>query len=96
MYGNPRLRDDSGTPDSGVGPAPVVDMGVYEFQGTSCYADCEIGTGAPVLDAADFACFIARFRAGLPYANCDESTRPPVLNVRDFMCFMNRFAAGCS
>jgi hypothetical protein len=29
--GFPRFYDDLGTPDSGVGPAPVVDMGAFEF-----------------------------------------------------------------
>ena len=32
LAGHPRFLDDERTPDSGVGPAPVVDMGAYEFQ----------------------------------------------------------------
>lgn len=32
---NPRFIDDPGTPDTGRGTAPIVDLGCYEFQGTS-------------------------------------------------------------
>jgi len=32
---NPRLADDTGTPDTGRGTAPIVDLGCYEFQNTS-------------------------------------------------------------
>jgi hypothetical protein len=90
--GLPRFRDDIGTPDSGIGIGLVVDIGAYEFQGTSCYADCD-RTGA--LNVLDFNCFLNRFTAGSPWANCDNSSAPPILNVLDFTCFINRFTAGC-
>jgi hypothetical protein len=61
-----------------------------------CYANCDGSTVAPILNVADFACFLNAFAAGDPAANCDESTVPPVLNVADFACFLNRFSAGCS
>jgi len=60
-----------------------------------CYPNCDSSTIAPVLNIADFACFLNRFAAGDSYANCDGSTAIPVLNVQDFACFLNRFAAGC-
>jgi hypothetical protein len=60
-----------------------------------CYANCDASTVAPVLNVADFACFLQRFAAGEPYANCDQSTTEPVLNVADFACFLQKFAAGC-
>jgi hypothetical protein len=63
--------------------------------GGSCYANCDSSTAAPVLNVADFTCFLQRFAAGESYANCDQSTAPPVLNVADFTCFLQRFAAGC-
>ncbi len=61
-----------------------------------CYANCDGGTTAPVLNVLDFSCFLNKFAAGDPYANCDGSTTVPVLNVNDFSCFLNKFAAGCS
>ncbi len=62
---------------------------------TTCYANCDNSTQAPVLNVADFTCFLTRFAAGDSYANCDLSTQAPVLNVADFTCFLQSFAAGC-
>lgn len=36
LSGNPRYVDDTGYVDTGIGSAPVVDIGAYEHQGTSC------------------------------------------------------------
>ncbi|MEX2218684.1 MAG: hypothetical protein WD749_07980 [Phycisphaerales bacterium] len=66
----------------GTGPAP-------------CYANCDGSTTAPVLNVADFGCFLTRYAAGEAYANCDGSTTPPALNVADFGCFLTKYAAGC-
>jgi hypothetical protein len=60
-----------------------------------CYPNCDASTAAPVLNIADFACFLNKFAAGDSYANCDGSTASPVLNIADFACFLNQFAAGC-
>jgi FtsP/CotA-like multicopper oxidase with cupredoxin domain/plastocyanin len=71
---------------------------------TTCYANCDTSTTAPVLNVDDFTCFINQFALAqsLPhlqqighYANCDGSTIAPVLNVDDFTCFINEFATGC-
>ena len=61
----------------------------------SCYPNCDGSTAAPVLNVADFTCFLQRYAAGESYANCDQSATPPVLNVADFTCFLQRYAAGC-
>jgi hypothetical protein len=61
----------------------------------ACYPNCDASTTAPVLNVADFTCFLQKFAGGDPYANCDASTTPPVLNVADFTCFLQKFAAGC-
>jgi hypothetical protein len=95
LAGAPRFHDDPQSINIGFGPAPIVDVGAYEFQGASCYANCDSSTTAPVLNVEDFTCFINRFASGDPRANCDESVIPPILNVEDFTCFINRFAAGC-
>jgi hypothetical protein len=63
--------------------------------GGGCYANCDGSTAAPILNVADFTCFLTKFAAGDNYANCDGSTTPPVLNVADFTCFLSKFAAGC-
>ncbi|MEX2217705.1 MAG: hypothetical protein WD749_03010 [Phycisphaerales bacterium] len=61
----------------------------------ACYPNCDQSTTPPVLNVADFGCFLTRYAAGEAYANCDESTQPPVLNVADFGCFLTKYAAGC-
>jgi len=61
----------------------------------ACYANCDGSTGTPSLTAADFSCFLARFRAGNAYANCDGSTGTPSLTAADFTCFLSKFRAGC-
>jgi hypothetical protein len=60
-----------------------------------CYANCDISINPPILNVADFGCFLGKFAAGDLYANCDDSTAAPVLNVADFGCFLSKFAAGC-
>lgn len=63
--------------------------------GGTCYANCDGSTGSPVLNVADFTCFLQKFSLGDPYANCDGSTGTPTLNVADFTCFLQKFAQGC-
>ena len=80
--------------DSGMGSGL---LGIIEAPttGSACYANCDNSTTTPVLNVADFTCFLQRFAAADPSANCDESTTPPTLNVADFTCFLQQFAAGC-
>jgi hypothetical protein len=61
-----------------------------------CYPNCAQSTAAPVLNVADFTCFLQKYAAADAYANCDASTTAPTLNVQDFTCFLQKFAAGCS
>jgi probable HAF family extracellular repeat protein len=60
-----------------------------------CIANCDNSTGAPVLNAGDFQCFLNSFSLGQSRANCDGSTAYPQLNAMDFICFMTKFQAGC-
>ncbi|MEX2217341.1 MAG: S8 family serine peptidase [Phycisphaerales bacterium] len=63
---------------------------------SGCYANCDNSTTPPILNVADFGCFLTKYAAGDSYANCDGSTTAPVLNVADFGCFLTRYAAGCN
>lgn len=83
------------TSDSPDEPIRIVNL-TGEVVGTSCYANCDGSTTAPVLSANDFNCFLNAFAAGDSYANCDGSTTAPVLSANDFNCFLNAFAAGCT
>jgi hypothetical protein len=86
----------------GTLPSPFTGSGTFSaaaFVGGStppgCYANCDESTTTPVLNVADFTCFLQRYAAGESYANCDNSTTTPVLNVADFTCFLQQYAAGC-
>jgi hypothetical protein len=61
----------------------------------ACYANCDGSTNTPALTAADFTCFLTKFRNSDPYANCDGSTTTPTLTAADFTCFLQKFRAGC-
>jgi len=43
---NPRLVDEPSVADTGVGTAPIVDMGAYEWQGSKIVSYCTAGTSA--------------------------------------------------
>jgi hypothetical protein len=93
----------SGLPSRSRGPSgnfgnPSFPIALRLVQGTlpnTCYANCDESTTTPILNVADFTCFLQRFASGDSYANCDASTQPPVLNVADFTCYLQRFAVGC-
>jgi hypothetical protein len=77
-----------------IGPTGFTDIVGLSSATDLCYPNCD-GGGIPVLNVADFTCFLFRFAAGTYYANCDRSTAAPTLNVADFSCFLSRFSAGC-
>ena len=91
------LSGTIGQTDAGVmtGGGYTLAGGFWTGSPGVCYANCDQSTTAPVLNVADFTCFLQKFAAGDAYANCDQSTQPPVLNVADFTCFLQRFAGGC-
>src|SRR6185503_17659357 len=68
--------DFSETTNSAFSP----DWAVYTC---GCYGNCDGSAAAPVLNVADFTCFLTKYAAGDPYANCDSSTAEPTLNVGD-------------
>jgi hypothetical protein len=72
-----------------------MEMAVKSPPPVTCYANCDGSTQAPVLNVADFTCFLSKYAAGAAYANCDGSTQAPVHNVADFTCFLTKYAAGC-
>jgi subtilisin family serine protease len=89
--------DDLGTPgrDQQFGYGRLNLGLVVQGAAATCYANCDGSAAPPVLNVADFQCFITRFAGGEAWANCDGSTADPVLNVADFTCYLQRFAAGC-
>jgi outer membrane protein assembly factor BamB len=85
-----------GTPAAAFGSVySVGTSGLTAFGSIPCYANCDQSTASPILNVADFTCFLMKCAAADPYANCDGSTVAPALNVADFTCFLTRYAAGC-
>jgi len=79
-----------------IGGAPgATGTGTITAGCTFCYANCDISNFIPILNVADFTCFLQRYAANDPYANCDGSTLEPVLNVADFTCFLQKYANFC-
>ncbi len=91
LDGLPRFFDDPATADTGVGPAPIVDMGVYEYGSSlpSCVVDINNDGNVDVLD---FFAFIVAFNSGDPLADLDASG---TIDVLDFFTFITLFSAGC-
>jgi len=85
-------QPDAGTQTDGT---PTCLGGFWGAFAAVCYANCDGSTVVPVLSAADFTCFLSKFRAGDSYANCDGSTGSPLLSAADFTCFLGKFRAGC-
>jgi hypothetical protein len=83
-----RFVDDPATKDTGMGQAPIVDMGAHEFQAV-CYADFN---GDELLDLFDFLDYVNAFNAGDSEADCDQGGG---MDLFDFLCFVNAFNAGC-
>jgi hypothetical protein len=94
--GGSRLFVNASTAATGTADSVcLVVQFVVEPVSGACYPNCDGSTIEPILNVADFSCFLSKFAAGDPYANCDGSTTEPVLNVQDFSCFLGKFAAGC-
>ncbi|MEL7483901.1 MAG: choice-of-anchor Q domain-containing protein, partial [Planctomycetota bacterium] len=83
LDGNPRLADDPGIPGNNV------DIGAYEFQGTTCLADVNQDG---VADPADFNAWVAAYNDGSPLA---DQNRDGVVNPADFNAWVRNLNAGC-
>lgn len=86
--GRARFVDDPDTGDTGVGPAPIVDMGAYEYQ-ASCLADLD---GDGDADSVDFFAFLDAFGAGDPSADIDGDGD---LDADDFFAFLVLIGVPC-
>ncbi|GAB5497408.1 MAG: hypothetical protein Phyf2KO_24880 [Phycisphaerales bacterium] len=81
--GNPRILDDAGTPGF------AVDIGAYEFQGTSCLPDVN-NDGS--LTPTDFTAWINAYNNNLP--GCDQNSDGSCTPT-DFTAWISNFNAGC-
>lgn len=86
---NPRRLDDSGTDDTGNGSGALVDIGAYEFQGTTCVGDYD---GNTIVDIRDVLAFLNAWNAGESAADIDGNG---TVDTRDVIAFLNAWTIGC-
>jgi len=87
--GQSRVHDDPGTPNTGAGEYPTVDIGAVEFQETSCRADAD-GSGAANQD--DLFWFLQFW-----FLRRDEAdlNRNGEVSLQDLFDFVAVYLAGC-
>jgi C1A family cysteine protease len=91
LDGNPRFADDPTIPDGG---GAVVDIGAYEFQGTTCFGDL---TGDNQIDLADLGTMLANYgmTSGAVYADGDLDGNGTV-DLSDLSELLARYGSSCS
>jgi len=88
LDGNPRFHDDPGTPDTGTGTPPIVDMGCYEF----IRADCNHDGAVDPVDTANFvACLSGPAVALDAGCACFDLTADAALDLADAAAFQRLF-----
>jgi len=88
-----RFENDGGVADTGVGPAPVIDIGAQEaIEGTPC-SEADIDSPLGVLDFNDVLFFLVLFDA----MNSGADLAPPfgVWDFGDVLAFLTAFGGGC-
>ena len=87
--GNPRLVDVPFVADTGVGPAPIIDRGAFEYQFNPCLADFNLDG---YVNGNDYDAFASAFEAGAAAADIDGNT---YVNGNDYDLFASHFESGC-
>lgn len=95
LAGYPRRADAPLTPDTGVGTAPIVDIGAYEYQ-PPCIADLDDGSGLGRRDGAvtisDLVYWLTCYEAGTLCADVDGDG---AITIDELVIFLRAFEAGC-
>lgn len=90
LDGHIRFVDDPNTIDTGLGNAPLIDLGAYEFQiAVSCLADL---TGDGKLNFFDVSAFLSAFAGQDSIA---DFSGDGLFNFFDVSAFLTAFSAGC-
>ncbi len=84
-------RIDAPAPDTGVGPAPIVDIGPYEA-GPGC-SPADLAEPFGVVDVFDLLAFVDAYAAGSPAADLAPPTGR--IDLFDLLAFLDLYAAGC-
>jgi len=95
LAGNPRTHDDPGTMDTGSGNPTYLDIGAFEFQGTTtCGAGGDLGNDGDVdrYDYGHFAICMNGPTGGLdPNCGCLDLDADGDVDLRDYAAFQINF-----
>ena len=91
LAGNPRFLDDPGTADTGVGSAPIADMGAYEFMPAAPDCPGDIN-GDGVIDTADLGLLIGGFGTGDAAADLNSDG---IVDTADLGILIGVFGSVC-
>ena len=89
LLGNPRLHDDPGVFNTGLGFYNYMDIGCVEYAATSCNADYNLDSSVDFFDYLDF---VNDFAAGLAAADFNGDH---VVDFFDYLDFVQAFSSGC-
>lgn len=90
LAGGPRRLDDPATADTGVGAAPIVDMGAYEF-GSDCIGDVD---GDGQVSLADLGILLSQF--GTPCPGCPaDLDGSGSIDLADLAILLSAFGTVC-
>jgi hypothetical protein len=78
-----------------VGPAPVIDMGAHEFQGTSPVACSGDANGDNLVNGADLSILLGQFGQSVPPGGGADLTGDGVVNGADLSVLLARFGSAC-
>lgn len=97
LAGASRFLNDTGRPDVGVGPAPVVDIGAYEFTGTSpppppCNGDVNHDL---FVNGADLSVLLSQFGSSVVPGNGADVNSDGFVNGADLSVILANFGISC-
>lgn len=89
LAGNTRMLDDKGMPDAGIGFAPIIDIGAYEFTGTTCAPDVNNDVS---IDQRDFTAWINAYNTGDRRADQNFNGE---IEFTDYSAWIAAYFKGC-
>lgn len=92
IVGRARRIDDALTPDLGIGLAPIVDIGAYEFKPTGCPGDAN---GDDLINAADLSVLLGSFGSPVQIGVGADFNRDGVVNGSDLSVLLAVFGTLC-
>jgi hypothetical protein len=93
--GMPRFKDDASTADTGVGPAPIADMGAYEFQpavAPPCIGDAD---GNRSVNFTDITAVLANFGTDYTTTGPGDADINGTVNFTDITTVLANFGTNC-